>query len=575
MKNIGKKVLCGTLLCGVFLGVNNVNATSYNYDTTSEFSARNTTSSGWNGNMYIRMGFKMCSKSDVLATWNSYYMYTWDNSNTSGKLANWPGVVMSEVEGDVRCYTRTIDDGKHYNKIIFDNGKDGNDKRQTINLDVIDDSGRLVNSLAYLFNESDRVDGGNYKGRWAVNDTSALIDMVAVAKGLDANKYTTATYATVLDALGSDVPVEEVTVDNQYQYNLGADYVSKLTLSNDVLGKLTIENEGEIYTSEYLNKYNALGNALNNLVEKKAILVDDDINNGSVSAGYQTGSDNSIDIVASPNQGYEVESITVKEIVSFDQFGNPVFGDETAIDVTPDVNNYEFSFGESNLEGYYITATFKVKIYNIVFTVGENGEIKTISDEDIESPVQVYYGDDYSLRIVANEGYEINTILVNGEEHSMVDGVLTIENITGNTGVEISFKLRSYRIVIDGKEYSFNFGTTYEQILDSIDLKKDGYKFLYLVDEDNNRIDDDYVVQGDAVFTAVYEKEDSDQDEEKEDSIQDEENENGALVVPDTGENQKLSQGSEYGLIGCASIGAVMGAVLMVAKQKRDARKNK
>lgn len=564
MKNVGTKVLCGALLCGAFFGANNVSAV-YNYNTTSEFSARDTSSSGWNGNTYIRMDFKMCTKSDVLEAQNSYNMYTWDNSNSGGNLAGWPGVDMPIVENGAHCYTRTIDDGKHYNLIIFNGGG-----KQTIDLDVINDSVGLVNSLVYLFNESDKITEGNqygkYKGRWVVNDTSALEDMVATAKSLDRSRYTIASYTSVSNALGDDVAVEDVTVDNQDQYNLGADYVSKLTLDNDVLGKLIIENEGEIYTSEYLNEYNALGSALNNLVEKKAILVDDDVDNGSVSAEYQTGSDNSINIVASPNQGYEVESITVKEIVSFDQFGNPVFGDETAIDVRSDVNNYEFNFGESNLEGYYITATFKVKIYNIVFIVGENGEIKTINDEDIESPVQVYYGDDYSLRIVANEGYEINTILVNGEEHSMVDGVLTIENITENTEVEISFKLRSYRIVIDGEEYGFDFGTTYEQILDSIDLKKDGYKFLYLVDEDNNRIDDDYVVQGDAVFTAVYEKEDSDQDEE---------NENGVLAVPDTGENQKLSQGSEYGLIGCASIGAVMGAVLMMAKQKRDARKNK
>ena len=556
MKNIGMKVLCGMLLCGVFSGVNNVNATSYNYDTTSEFSARNTTSSGWNGNMYIRMGFKMCSKSDVLATWNSYYMYTWDNSNTGGNLANWPGVVMPEIEGDVRCYTRTIDDGKHYNKIIFDNGKDGNDKRQTIDLDVIDDSGRLVNSLAYLFNESDRVDGGNYKGRWAVNDTNALIDMVAVAKGLDANKYTTATYAAVLDALGSDVPVEEVTVDNQYQYNLGADYVSKLTLSNDVLGKLTIGNEGEIYTSEYLNAYNKLGNALNNLVEKKIIMVDGNIVNGSVSAGYKTGSDNDINITVSPNLGYETESITVKEIVSFDQSGDPVFGGETDIDVEPGVDNYEFSFSESSLEGYYITVTFKAKTYNIIFIVGENGEIKTMSDEDVESPVQVYYGDDYSLKIIANEGYEIDTILVNGEEYSMVGGVLTIENIVVDTEVKIAFKLQSYTIVVDGRAYSFDFGTTYEQMLEELDLEKEGYRFLYLVDKDGNRVSDGYVVQGDAEFTTVYEKDED-------------------IVVPDTGSSQGSGEGAKYSLIGCASVGAVMGAVLMIAKQRRDDRKNK
>lgn len=570
MKNIETKLLCGALLCGAFLGVNNVSAASYNYDTTSEFSARNTSSSGWNGNMYIRMGFKMCTKSDVLEAWDSYRMYTWDNSNSGGNLADWPGVVMPEVEGNVRCYTRTIDDGKHYNKIIFDNGKEGDDKRQTIDLDVIDDSGKIVNSLAYVFNESDRITEGEqygkYKGRWAVNDTTALKGIVEVAEGLNKNNYTIASYNAVKEALGTSVEVEEVTVENQGQYELGADYISQLTLANDILGKLNIENEGETYTSEYLNKYNALGNALNNLVERKTILVDDDVANGSISAAYQSDSDDHIAIEASPNLGYEVESITVKEIVTFDQ-GSPVFGNETALDVDPDTNDYEFSFGESGIVGYYITATFKMKTYNITFVVGENGEIKTIGDEDIESPVQVYYGEDYSLKIIAKEGYEIDTILVNGEEYSMEDGVLTIENIVIDTEVRISFKLQSYVIMVDGKKYSFSFGTTYKQMIEGIDLDKEGYKFLYLVDEEGNKVEDNYVVRGDAVFEAIYKKEDSAQDS-KDDSEDD-------LAVPNTGENQKSSQGVEYGLISCASAGAVMGAVLMIAKQKRDERKNK
>lgn len=63
MKNIGMKVLCGALLCGAFLGANNVSA-AYNYDTTSEFSAQDT---------YIRVGTELCVKSTVLQ--GSRYMY--------------------------------------------------------------------------------------------------------------------------------------------------------------------------------------------------------------------------------------------------------------------------------------------------------------------------------------------------------------------------------------------------------------------------------------------------------------------------------------------------------------------
>lgn len=551
MKNTGIKVLCGALLCGAFLGANNVSA-AYNYDTTSEFSAQDT---------YIRVGTELCVKSTVLQ--GSRYMYAWDTSNSNHPLRGWPGVDLVEAGDGLYCYEHDADDGYQYDMVIFNN----NGGSQTVDLSVINDSAGLVKSLVYMFDESDYYGDdiyGNrtYKGRWAVNDTNALVDMVAVAKGLDANRYTIASYEAVADALGSDVAVADVTVENQGQYDLGAYYISQLDLSNDVLKKLNITNDGNGYESEYLDAYNALGAAMNNLVERKVILVDENTTNGSVSAGYQSGSDNDIDIEVSPERGYEVESITVKEITSFDQSGDPVFGGETALDVDPDVNNYEFSFGESGIAGYYVTATFKMKTYNITFVVGENGEIKTIGDEDIESPVQVYYGEDYSLKIIAKEGYDIDTILVNGEEYSMEDGVLTIENIMVDTEVRISFKLQSYVITVDGKEYSFNYGTTYEQMLEGIDLEKEGYKFLYLVDENGEKVTDDYVIQGDAKFTAVYEKDEATTEEED-------------IAVPDTGGKQGFGQGTEYSLIGCMSAGAVMGAVLMIAKQKRDERKNK
>lgn len=484
MKNTGIKVLCGALLCGAFFGVNNVSA-AYNYNTTSEFSARDTSSSGWNGNTYIRMNFKMCVKSNVLEAQNSYNMYTWDNSNTGGNLASWPGVPMPDVEDDAHCYTRTIDDGKHYNLIIFNGGG-----KQTIDLDVINDSGKLVNSLAYLFDESDVITEGNqygkYKGRWAVNDTSALVDMVAVAKGLneEKDKYTIDSYAAVVVALGDDVAVEEVTVENQDQYELGADYVSKLDLSNDVLGKLIIGNEGDTYTSEYLDRYNELGEALNNLVERKSIVVDDNIDNGIVEAAYKENSDSEIDIQVSPDTGYEVRSITVKEIVSYDQSGNPVFGEVTDIDVNPDQNDYEYSFDQSaSIKGLYISAVFGIK---------------------------------------------------------------------------------SCVITVDDKEYAFDYGTTYAQMLEELDLEKDGRKFLYLVDEDGNEVGDDYVVTGDARFTVVYEKDDSGSGGEGEDND---------LAVPDTGSGQKSDQGVNYGLIGCAFAGGMLGAVLMIMKQKREDQK--
>ena len=128
--------------------------------------------------------------------------------------------------------------------------------------------------------------------------------------------------------------------------------------------------------------------------------------------------------------------------------------------------------------------------------------------------------------------------------------------------ISATFKAKSYIITVDGEEYTFDFGTTYEQMLEGINLEKEGHKFLYLVDEDGEKVPDDYVVRGDAEFTAVYEEEGAATDEED-------------IAVPDTGSEQGFGEGAKYSLIGCASVGAAMGAVLMVAKQRRGDRKNK
>lgn len=471
MKNIGMKVLCGALLCGAFLGANNVSA-AYNYDTTSEFSAQDT---------YIRVGTELCVKSTVLQ--GSRYMYAWDTSNSDHPLRGWPGVDLVEAGDGLYCYEHDADDGYQYDMVIFNN----NGGSQTVDLSVINDSAGLVKSLVYMFDESDYYGDdiyGNrtYKGRWAVNDTSALVDMVAVAKGLDANRYTIASYEAVADALGSDVAVADVTVENQGQYDLGADYISKLNLSNDVLGKLLIARNGVDYSSAYLDAYNTLGAALNNLVERKMIVVDDGIVNGNVVAEYKPNSDSEINIELTPDFGYEIGSIIVKQIASYDdETKEMTFGETTEIEVVPGEDTYLYAFGDADVKGAYISATFKAK---------------------------------------------------------------------------------SYIITVDGEEYTFDFGTTYEQMLEGIDLKKEGYKFLYLVDEDGEKVPDDYVVRGDAEFTAVYEEEGAAADEED-------------IAVPDTGSEQGFGEGIKYSLIGCASVGAVMGAALMVAKQRRDGCKNK
>lgn len=440
MKGMFAKVFCGAVALGLLFGTANVSA--YDYNTTSVFRAKYM-EDGQEKSAYIRPGFKMCVKSDVLT---AEYMYIWIGSRRQARYAEWPGIAMEENDGNgVYCYTYPENaPDEHYDYIIFN---DGNGQHQTIDLSVVNDSAGLVNSLIYSFDSGDVITGGNdagkYKGRWIVNDTRTLVAMVAEAKGLNPADYTIDSYNAVLAALGSDVAVEDVTPENQGQYVLKADYISKLDIGNDVLNKLyvTYDETTGTYSSQYLDVYNTLGMAMNNLVERKDIVVSDNIQNGQVTAAYQADKDNVVDINVAANTGYETSTLTVTKILSYDESGDPVFGDTEDITVVPGQDNYNYSFDYDTFGGVglYINATFKRKAYNIVFVVGENGEIKTLEGEDIESPVTVYYGDDYSLKIVAKEGYKIDTVVVNGVEYAMADGVLMLENITADTAVEISF----------------------------------------------------------------------------------------------------------------------------------------
>ena len=156
--------------------------------------------------------------------------------------------------------------------------------------------------------------------------------------------------------------------------------------------------------------------------------------------------------------------------------------------------------------GVYVDATFKKKTYTLTFTVGANGEIKNLDGTDLENPIYVEYNDGYTIKIKANTGYKIDKIIVNGTEKTISDDMLELNNIKQNTSVSITFKLKEFTIVIDDKYYKFLYGTTYDEILENLVLEKEGYKFLYLTDKNDNKISSEYVVTKDDELKTLYEE---------------------------------------------------------------------
>ena len=170
-----------------------------------------------------------------------------------------------------------------------------------------------------------------------------------------------------------------------------------------------------------------------------------------------------------------------------------------------DKNNVRLDDNFVVTENNELTGNYSKLTYKITFQVGENGTISTMEDGEVLSPVTVEYDDDYNLKIKANEGYKVNKVLVDGVEYQLTNGVLTIKNIKKDTNVVISFSLKTYNVKIDDKDYSFAYGTSYEDILKSINTNKDGYKFVGLKDKDGNLLDNNYKVKNNIELTTVFE----------------------------------------------------------------------
>ena len=426
----------------------------------------------------ISDGKKICVKSDVLKNENAYNIYIWTSFNGNLPISAWPGVAMQSEGEDIYCYTH-VADSEAYDYVIFNGGG-----KQTVDLSLIDDSAQLINTFLYQFDGSNMIDG-KYVGAWYVYDTSKLVDIVATAKALNQKNYTISSYNNVLTALGNGIDDSK------------ADYISKATINNDPSNSLVITYENNVYNSAYIDAYNTLAIAMNNLVERKQIVVNNEITGGTLTAAYAENSDNSISIAPSATVGYKLNKLTVNKIVSYDSDNNPVFGDETDLDITSD--NYNYSFDESeyttnNMLGVYVDAEFIKKTYNLSFTVGENGKISTLSDGEVLSPITVEYGDDYTIKIKANKGYEIDNVVINGQEYHLTNGELTVNNIQEDTNVDITFKIKTYTLTIDDKEYKFSYNTTYNEIIGYLNLNNNS-GFLYLEDKDGNKLTEEYKVE--------------------------------------------------------------------------------
>lgn len=138
--------------------------------------------------------------------------------------------------------------------------------------------------------------------------------------------------------------------------------------------------------------------------------------------GEKVAEGDDITVTITPNEGYEIDSILV---------------DDEPVEFTVDdegVATYTFENVTSDM---MIEATFAKLVFSVAASVaGEGGRIEVA--ESVE------YGDSVIITVTPDEGYEVSSLTVNGEEVTFTagnDGVVkyTVENVTADLTVTASF----------------------------------------------------------------------------------------------------------------------------------------
>lgn len=443
----------------------------------------------------------ICLKSSKIP--DNAHLYGWfayDGSNS--ELAAWPGKPMSLTLNGIYCYT--VQNGDRFDKVIFNNNND----IQTIDLSTIysvvgEGDGRqpvnIITKYLYMF-ENDYIEGQGHKGEWYVYDNSSLSNLVDSTTSKINNRYlyTKSTYNTLKSAYNTSNGI--INYSDPYSNS------SPLIIHSDngAYGRA-------VYTSQYIDAYNALVNANEGLKNRVPIYYENNISGGSVTASYtdkESDTNNKIEINPVAGIGHDIDSVKAYKVNEVINSSSYLLGDEITVTKSNDKYYTEFSDSAvSNSQGVYVDARFKKKIYRISFTIGENGKIidKDSGNEiDVEDVIEVEYGSNFFAKLVANEGYELKSATVNNNEANIENNILKLEDINEDQNVVILFTIKSYTIKIDDVDYVFAYGTKYNEILSRIVTQKDGYTFVGLVDKNKNKITDDYVVTKDDVLYTVF-----------------------------------------------------------------------
>lgn len=413
----------------------------------------------------FKQGDKVCVDVYVNNFGNDKYIYTWEKSSNTPAY-QWPGKKMT-LENGVYCYT--IDsNGDNNDMVIFSN----NNGKQTIDLSS------LGGGLIYVFGDSDYTNG-QYKGTWRVYDKSELINEINKFDSFSPLNYTLSSYQKVLNVLAGENGL------------VGARALSNMNYIDNYNELVITESNGK-FTSIYETVLNNLKNAVSSL-ENRNIIVQS-VTGGSVNYQYEENSNTKMVLTSTEDPGYELSGLTI----SNDSGIVKDFKDEIA-------NSEPFTY-EYNDENLTINPSYVLKKFNINFIIGQDGKIYDLEtgEEEVTAPITVEYGKNRTLKIVANPGYDVQNLIVDGADYELNEGKLEIKNVQKDVEVEVSFTLKKYTITIGETNHIVSHGSDYDYLLGLVNKDIYGYDFDGLYDVNGNKIQSDYKVTGNAVFKPNF-----------------------------------------------------------------------
>ena len=152
----------------------------------------------------------------------------------------------------------------------------------------------------------------------------------------------------------------------------------------------------------------------------------------------------SIQFSHSENVDILVNETPIEDTITVDRNGNLTFQvqvkegyriSQVSINgeiVTLDENN---SFTLTNvLENFNVEIVDKQITFNLYISYGNGGDVSAANIE------QVFYGANKVLDIIPNEGYEVDSVFVNGEEVEVINNQLDLQNITSDMEIVVSFR---------------------------------------------------------------------------------------------------------------------------------------